>query len=166
MALRVNLARGVMLTADGSTVNGNKLFTAAKLDDMIFTDGVGNGQANRFYRKTAVIAASGTDTIDLAGALTDEFGVALTFVKIRGLFVEADLTNTNNVNVFAGSNPLVGLLGGTTPTINLKPGEFFQWGAPGAGLTVTPATGDIWTFTNSGAGTSVTYRAIIWGTDA
>jgi hypothetical protein len=130
--------------------------------------GVATGQADKIYTLTNTIAASGTATLDLAGSVTDVFGVTFTIVKLKMLIVRALAANTNNVTVGPpASNGVSGLFAGTTPTISIMPGGIFAWAAPGTTApTVVAATGDLLTFTNSGAGTGVTYDVIVVGTSS
>jgi hypothetical protein len=130
--------------------------------------GVAANQADKIYTVSNTIAASGTATLDLAGAVTDVFGVTFTIVKLKMLIVRAAAANTNNV-VFgpAAANGVTGLFSGTTPTISVMPGGLFAWAAPGTTApTVVAATGDLLTFTNSSSGSSVTYDVTVVGTSA
>jgi hypothetical protein len=129
-----------------------------------FSSGVGASQADRLFTDTRTIAASGTDDLDLAGVLTDPLGQTLTFARIRGLLVAASAGNTNNVVMGVGTNPVTTILGGTTPTLNIRPGGIMLLTAPDVtGYVVTAATADILRFANSGAGTGVTYDIVLWG---
>lgn len=129
--------------------------------------GTAAGEADLVFAARFTIAASGSQDLDLAGALSDAFGGTLTFVKVKALYVYAATTNTNNAVVQPGaSNPFTGPFGGTTPTLTVPPdGELFL-SAPKAGWPVTPATGDILTIANSGAGTSVVVDVVVLGTSA
>ena len=130
-------------------------------------DGTGSAQADKIWDDTRAITASGTDDIDLAGALTDAFGAALTFVTVKGIFVSAAATNTNNVIIgAAAATQFVGPFGANTHTIAVKPGQFFAITAGLTGWAVGAGATDLLRFTNSGAGTSVTYDVVILGTSA
>ena len=128
------------------------------------SSGVGASQADKLFSDTRTIAASGTDDLDLAGVLTDPLGATITMARIRGLIVVAASGNTNNVVMGVGTNPITTILGGTTPTLNIRPGGFLALFAPDAvGYVVTASTADILRFANSGAGTGVTYDIVILG---
>jgi hypothetical protein len=134
-----------------------------------FSSGTGAGQADRIFSDTRTINASSNDDLDLAGVLVDPLGNTLTFVKIKGLIVAASAGNTNTLIMGGGaSNPVTTILGGTTPTLTIRPGGLLALtvGADSTGYAVTAATADILRFTNGGAGTSVTYDVVIWGTSA
>lgn len=130
--------------------------------------GTGAGQADKAFHDQRTLAASATEDLDLAGILTDVFGAAITFVRIKGLFVAAAATNTNNVIIGAGTNPWATLLS-ATGTVTLKPGGYCGFGAgagDAVGWPVTAATGDILKVANSSSGTSVTYDVVIVGCSA
>lgn len=127
--------------------------------------GTGAGQADLIWHDQRTLTASSTEDLDLAGgSLTNAFGTALTFVKVRGLIVYAATANTNNV-VIGGDANSVPFLGAAANTKPIQPGGLYVDFAP-AGYTVTAATGDIIQVANGGAGTSVTYDIIVLGTSA
>jgi hypothetical protein len=136
----------------------------------ILADGFGAGQADRVFHDRRTLSASTNEDLDLAGGLTDVFGAALTFVKVKGLIVAAAAANTNNVVVGgAASNGFVTWVGGATHTLTVRPGAvlaLFAGQADTAGYAVTAATGDLLRVANSGAGTSVSYDIVIVGTSA
>ena len=128
-----------------------------------FVDGAGAGAANRIWTDSRSIAASGTDSIDLAGSLTDPFGAALTFARIKGVIIAASPGNTNNVLVTRPASNAVPLLSAAA-NIPVKPGGLFVWLDPSAaGVVVTAGTGDLLDLVNSGAGSSVAYDIAIIG---
>lgn len=134
-----------------------------------YTSGTGAGQADRLFSDTRTIAASANDDLDLAGVLTDPLGATLTFARIKGMIVKAAATNVNTLIMGGGaSNPVTTILGGTTPTLTLRPDGLLVLavGADATGYAVTAATADILRFTNGGAGSSVTYDIVIWGASA
>jgi len=128
--------------------------------------GTGNGQADLIFSDTRTLAASATEDLDLAGGVTDPNGVTLTFAKVKAIYVKAAAANSNNVVVGAATNPFVGPLGGTTPTISIKPGQMMLVTATDVGWTVTASTADCLKVANSSSGTGVTYDIIIIGTSA
>ncbi len=133
-------------------------------------NGTAAGQADRIYQKTHTLSASATVDIDLAGGVTDPDGATFSFVKVKGLYVEAASANTNNVVIgAAASNQWVGPFGAGTHTLAVRPGGV-QLIAVGEGdlnaYGVTAGTGDLLRLTNGGAGTSVTAYVLVWGTSA
>jgi hypothetical protein len=74
------------------------------------------GQADVLWADARTLAASGTENLDLAGALAGLLGGTLTEAEVTGIYLEADAANTNDVQFFgAASNAFNGPLSGTTP---------------------------------------------------
>jgi hypothetical protein len=167
------------LTSDfGVSVSG-LLTKAADLsvpsDSLTWTRGVhldtgtGTGKADLRFTDTRTLAASATEDLDLAGVLTDAFGAALTFLRIKGLFISASAANTNNVVVGAASSNAWATLLNATGTLTLRPGAtvgVMSGAADATCMAVTAGTGDLLKVANSGAGTSVTYDIVIVGASA
>jgi hypothetical protein len=128
--------------------------------------GVASGQADLCFTDTRTVAPSGTDALDLAGSLTGPVGGTLTIVKLKLVLVRASAANTNNVRVNRPATNGVPLFLAASDGIDVPPGGLFLWAGPGAGVTVTAATGDLLNIDNSGSGTSVTYDVVLVGTSA
>lgn len=118
------------------------------------------GQAELGYLAERQIASGGNDDIDLQSALSDVFGDALTFAKLKVLFVLnrprlADGTpNTTNLTIGGGSNPFVGIASGTIGPI--RPGGLVMIAADhvdGIGSPIA-GTGDILRIANSAGATN------------
>lgn len=130
-----------------------------------FKPGTGTGQADLAFADRRTLTASSTENLDLAGVLTDSFGATLTFGHVKAIYIKAKTTNTNSVVVGgAASNPFLGPLGGTTPTLTIPPGGFLLLVHPGAGWAVTASTGDLLKIANGSSGSSVQYDVVIVGT--
>ena len=167
------------LTSDfGLSVSG-LLTKAADLstpsDSLTWTRGVhldtgtGTGKADLRFTDTRTLAASATEDLDLAGVLTDAFGAALTFVRIKGLFISASAANANNVVVGAAASNAWATLLNATGTLTLRPGAtvgVMSGAADATCMAVTAGTGDLLKVANSGAGTGVTYDIVIVGASA
>jgi hypothetical protein len=132
------------------------------------TTGVGLNQADKLYTASITLGPSAGQDIDLAGVLTDPFGVALTMVKLKGVAIKASPLNTNNVNVSRPATNGVPWFLAVSDAFALGPGGIFLYVNPGlAGIaTVTPATADILRVDNSAGGTSVTFDLVLIGTSA
>lgn len=130
--------------------------------------GTASGQADLLYAGTRTLVASTTEDLDLAGTfLQDVFGANLTFVKVKGVWVKAAAANTNNVVIGgAAATQFLGWFNAATDKYILWPGMPFIAVHPTVGWTVTPGTNDLLRMGNSGAGTSVVYDILIWGTSA
>lgn len=140
------------------------------------TPGTGNNQADKMYAATRTISASSSENLDLAGTLTDPFGVTLTCVKVKFIYVHAAKANTNSVILGgATTNAFTGPFGVVTDytagtyslgTVTLPPDGQFLATAPAGGWTVTASTGDLLKVANSSSGTGVTYDVVIGCTSA
>jgi len=130
-------------------------------------NGTGANQADKLFVDSNTLAASGTANLDLAGSLSDAFGASLTFARIKLLAVAAASGNTNDVQLTRPGSNGVPLFMAAGDGIVVRPGGLFLWVAPDAvAVPVTAGTGDLLTFTNSAAGSSVTYEVVVIGSSA
>lgn len=146
-----------LVTASAPLVNNTRI---------TLPTGTATGQADLSWSDTRTVGASSTDALDLAGTLTGNLGGSLTIVKLKAVLVKAAAANANNVRINRPASNGVPLFLAASDGIDVLPGGLFLWVAPGAGVTVTAATGDIINIDNSGAGTSVTYDVVFIGTSA
>lgn len=163
------------MSADFSQTGGNDY--ADRLKDVIsktlsLADGTSANQADLMFVDQRAVATASNDDIDLAGTLTDAFGVVITFAELVAIMVInapiSGAANTTDLTIGAGSNPFLGFLGGTTPTIGpIKPGgSFMLFAGDAAGIgTVTAGTADILRIANS-SGATATYQIILIGRSA
>jgi hypothetical protein len=133
------------------------------------TDGTAAGQADRVFADSRTLAASGTEDLDLSGALTDAFGATVIFARVKAIAVYAHTGNTNNVNVTRPASNGFPLFLAASDGVGVRPGEVFAMiagAADAVGHVVTAATGDLLTITNSGGTTGVDYDIIVIGASA
>ncbi|MFG1873392.1 hypothetical protein ACGFIV_00965 [Sphaerisporangium sp. NPDC049003] len=137
---------------------------------LALADGTGAGRADKIFSDRRTLAASGTESLDLAGGLTDAFGNVITFARIKALLIVAATGNTNNVVVGgAASNGFATPFGDATDKLVLRPGGLCLLTTGPADATayaVTAATGDLLQVANSGSGTGVTYDIVLIGASA
>lgn len=139
------------LTGSNLTV-GKADFSPAFARTLDFLDGVAAYQADLLYAARRSIASAANDDIDLAGVLTNAFGTTITNAELVALLISSDPANTTSLTLGGGSNPWLGILQGTTPTIrNLGPGGIFMMVSPDAGGlgAVVAGTGDILRIANA-----------------
>lgn len=163
------------LSMSASVLQTKALDLTAAEDSLAFrravqlTDGTTAGKADRVFHDRRTLAASASEDLDLAGGLTDAFGQALTFVRVKGLFIAAAAANTNNVVIGnAASNAWAALLG-AAGTVTLRPGAclgVMTGQTDPTAYAVTAGTGDQLKVANSAGGTGVTYDVVIVGTSA
>jgi hypothetical protein len=132
------------------------------------SSGVGADQADLLFHDRRTLAASGTENLDLAGGtLMDPLQAGLTFARLRAVIVAAASANANNVLVASDGVAGVPLFIALGDGVAVRPGGIFCFVARDAvGVLVTPATGDLLTITNGGAGTPVTYDVVLVGCSA
>lgn len=136
---------------------------------LTLADGVGNSQADRMFTDTRTLAPSANEDLDLAGVLFDVFGRAFTVVKLKCFLIVAAIGNAaaNKVQVRRGATNGVPIFTAVSSGVaDLEAGGMFLWASPLAGVTVTPATGDLVNIANSAGTNSVNYDVVIIGTSA
>lgn len=163
MGVDANINVSVDVKQTGTADLGSLAFTALISKNLNFTAGTDAvNKADILFSDRRTIAASGSENLDLAGALTDLMGATITAAEVVAVFVSASAGNTNNVVIGnATSNGFQGPLS-STGTYTLKPGEFVLMSSK-TGWAVTAGTGDLLKIANSGAGTGVTYDIMIIG---
>lgn len=172
MGLTANIRASLRATQTGANDFGGPGFTPALEAVLALTDGTTANKADRFWADVRTVASASNDDLDLTGTLTDAFGASLAQVELVALMIiNAPLSgaaNTTNLTIGGGSNPVVGFLGGTTPTIGpIRPGGFLLLAcgdAAGIGA-VTAGTGDILRIANS-SGAAATYQIAVIGRSA
>jgi hypothetical protein len=136
--------------------------------DLLLSNGTGAQQANQVWSDRRTLGPSATENIDLAGALTNAFGVTLTFTRVKLLMIKADAAN-NVANLVQVTRPAangVPFMMAASDGFALAPGDWDIRASPGAtAIPVTAGTGDLITITNSAGTNSVTYDIVIVGTD-
>lgn len=145
---------------------GNPTQTLAAKAILELVTGTTTGKADLVFSDTRTLAASATESLDLAGGLTDAFGAALTFVEVVAIYVKAASANVNDVVVGgAATNTFATPFGDATDTVKIKPaGALLLTNDVGYG--VTAGTGDLLKIANSAAGSAVTYDIVIVGRSA
>lgn len=140
-----------------------------KIIEIALASGTGAGNADQMFSDRRTIAASSSESLDLAGAVTDFVGTTFTFAKVKLILVTAATTNTNDVLVGnGGTNPWSALLA-ADGEVALKPGDgFMAWAntATNSGWAVGAGSSDILFIANSGSGTEVVYDIVIIGASA
>lgn len=137
--------------------------------NVLLHNGTGVGNADVLFAEARTIAASGTYSMDLVGALADLFAATVNLVKVKALLIKADPANVNNVMVGgAGANGFVSWVGDATDKVAVRPGAglLLVAGQADTGYAATAATADLLLFTNGGAGTGVTYEVALIGSSA
>lgn len=160
---RVDLSIGATLqSALDLSSEGRVALAVAK--SIVMSDGALSGQAQQLWFDTRTLLASTADNLDLNLSLTNGLGQQVNFNRVKGLFVYSHPANTNVIAVGGGTNPFVNWVADASDIVNVRPGGFMCLVAPDlTAYAVTAGTGDILKVAN-GAGSSVTYDIVIWGT--
>lgn len=149
------------LTYLGDLDFGNNKALLPFAAELAIGSGTGAGQCNLAFWDHRTIAGSGTDDIDLAGALTDPLGGTGVFTKVKGIYIKAKSTNGGNLVIGGDAAPFLGPFADATDKINLAAGDVFLVTKLGTGWTVTATTADILQIVNSDAGSAEYDIAII-----
>lgn len=171
MALTTKIRVSLEATQTGPNDFGG-IFTPLLSQAFDLGDGTTAGNADILWCDERTVATAANDDIDLNGVLTNAFGQAVAMVEIVAILIinapKSGAANTTNLTMGVGTNPVVGYLGGTTPTLGpIRPGGVRLLAeSDAAGLcAVTPGTGDILRIANS-AGASATYQIAVLGRSA
>lgn len=165
MAAGVEASISVSIRArqTGTADLGTPTFTVVEEKIVSFLAGTANdNQANVLFSGERELASGAAEDLDLAGALTSALGSTITAAEITAIYLAADAGNTTNLTFFGDAEAAFdGPLGGTTPTLTLKPGDMVLMTSKD-GWTVTATTADLLQASN-GSGAAATYRVILIG---
>ena len=169
MTVQATIRAALSVSQAGGNAFSSGPFWGGSIDEIIaLANGTGANQCNLAYIAERTVASATNDDIDLAGVLTDALGATITAAELVALLVinkQKDGTaNTTNLTIGGGTNPVVGFLGGTTPTVGpIRPGGMFLLTSPdAAGIgAVAAGTGDILRIANSSGATAKYMIAVL-----
>jgi len=125
------------------------------------------GQADRMWSDERTLAASATENLDLAGVLSDIFGAAASFAKVKAIIVVAAAANAGDIVLGgAASNGFVGPFGAAAHTVAVRPGGVVLLADAAGGWAVAAGTGDLLKVANGSGSAAGTYKIIVLGTSA
>lgn len=152
---------------DTAKVTIDKLTDVYKVD---WTDGTGDEQVKRMFRRTGTLLANTEVALDMAGSLLDVFGNTLTFAQVKLIVVKNLGTAATQILKFGqlgtptSGNLLSDIFDGlTTARVKIRHGGVFALGAPNTGYTVTGGSADVILLSNEAA-LSVDYDIVVLGT--
>jgi len=146
-------------TKTGATTASEAFST---LYNWTFTSGTNANQMNQLWTDQRTLTASATETLDLAGGITNTFGTVLTMAEVSLMVVSSATANTNTIIIGnAAANEFDSWLGGTNHTITVRPGGFFLLAAPDVDGYTVSTDGNL-KISNGGTG-SITYDIYIGG---
>jgi hypothetical protein len=163
LAVNLSIAGSIQQTADIGSLQ-KTITTWPPLQPLVnFTAGVGANQIDTWFDDIRSLAGAANESLDLNGSLTDGFGNTVNLLHVKLLALYRDPLNTTDLTVGAGTNPFLFGMGGTTPTLTLKPGGLILLTYPSTGFPVVASTGDILKVANA-AGATANYHILVGGT--
>lgn len=167
--------------ASGVTVrdyNGMGTESPTESSQRTLANGTGASQANALWHDRRTLAVGASENLDLAGVLVDVFGAAITFARIKGIYVKnlglgtlTSQTPTDDQDLLFGGYgpsgfPFAGFFNGDpTAVIRVNSGGEFYLDAPLDGWSVGNASNDILKVERLGSTSgNVVYDIAIWGT--
>jgi hypothetical protein len=166
MALSVTLKAGIRGTQTNALDLGTVSLPIDVQASIALDNGTGANQADKLFTDTRTVTTGATDSIDLAGSLTDAFGATITLARVKAIMVTSAAGNTTDIQVARPASNGVVLFSAVSDAIVVKPGGVFFWAAPDAtAIPVTGGTGDLLSIINA-AGASATYNIVIVGSSA
>lgn len=162
--LALSIAWQYQNTLDLSTVKDHGV---RQLDDAL-ASGTGLDQADLVFHDKRTLSATSSESLDLAGGLTDAFGQSLAFARIKAITIR-NLATTAGYHLEVGgaaSNAFVNWVGDASDVLRIGPGGVMQlWNPSAAGYAVTAGTGDLLKINNPN-GASLEYEIILIGASA
>lgn len=175
MALSSRFAINIDLLLTDTGVDSTTVAAPRQVRDTVrmLVSGTAVGQADKAWWDTRALTTGASEDLDLAGVLIDPvLKTAMTFVKVKGLYLRAADANTTaltfGANVANGWAGLIGPTGASGGTVTLRGGDgalFVCGAANNTAWAVTAGTGDLLHVVNA-AGATANYDIIVVGTSA
>ncbi len=167
MSLVGTIKAAISLTLIGNADLGMQKATLPFANEIVISSGTGSGQGDLAFFDNRTLAASTSEELDLAGGLSDSFGVTLTFVEVVAIYIKAAAGNGGNIAIGgAAANAFLGPFADATDIINLAAGESFVITNMATGWPVTAATADLLKILNDDSGAAGSYDVTIIGRSA
>lgn len=171
------LAGSVKLTI---SMTGQKALDLSTPEDIVkktatvsYAFGTGAGKADQMWHDQRTLAASGTEDLDLAGALTNSFGGTVTFAKIKAIIIlnssdeQGTPTDASLAVGGAAANQFINWVANSSDIVNIPAGGFLALCCDDAnGFVVTAGTGDLLKILNSDAVDAARFDIFIIGESA
>jgi len=172
MAVTLTLDAQVKVSGTYTSTNdvgGSVIMPVSVSTTVSFTSGTGANNADQLWQdQNAALGTSATDAIALSPAIASgaPFGIALTMVEMKGIYLRSATANTDNIEL-GGNTNAVPLFGAVADFMYLPEGGVFLWASPpDGGITVTNTTGEFLDVTNSSGSVTASYDIIVWGASA
>lgn len=158
----------IRMSQSNTTTTGSPSWIYSSSSSIELTQGTAADMINLAYAWDSTIAASGSLVIDLAGALTGEFGQAVTFARIKVIEFRLKTDTVPDGGVLIGAAASNSVVTWQVPVKNTtsQPG-YFQLILPDAtAIAVTAGSADNFRIVNQSASIAATYRLFIAGSSA
>lgn len=166
MPLSLSLKAGIRGTHSSALDLGTAALPIDVSAAVTLDNGTGANQADRVFTDTRTVTSGSTDSLDVAGSLTDAFGATITMARLKGLYVKASALNTTDLQVTRPASNGVPFMAAAGDAHILKPGGVYFAAWPDAtAIPVTAGTGDLINIVN-GAGASAVYDIVVVGASA
>jgi hypothetical protein len=168
MSLTLSMLLKFTATLVGApNLGSNQFKIPIELQDSLAT-GTGLDQGDQAWADTRTLAATTSETLDLAASLTNALGQTATFARVKLVYIRL-VTTTAGAKIYVGGNATNAWEGWTSVAgskITVRGDGFIVLYAPDAtAYAVTASTGDILKIENPG-GASISYQIVVLGASA
>jgi len=171
LALSGHIRTSIDLAQTNALVLSTPSDSISLADNRTITSGTGAEQGDLLWHDQRTLSNGATEDLALhAGTLTGPFGSAITFDKVKGIFIR-NLSTVNSLKIGGATATCVPLFANTSDILVLPacasttyPTRFLIEAPAAAGLAVT--TNELLKIGHGGDTTnSQTYDIVIWGED-
>lgn len=154
----LSIVGGYSNAADLETIKAALSITS---NPTAYANGTGNNQIDLVHTDTITLSAT-SQNYDLdAGTVTNGFGLAQTYAKVKLLYIRNKSTTSGQTLTITGDFTALATVGFAAGGLIIGAGGFLCLDNPLAGYAVTAGTGDVITVTNS---VEFAYDIVILGT--
>jgi len=164
------LTMGIAGNATGSSDLASPASPISQAITTSLANGTSANQINRRWSDTRSLASAASEEIDLAGSLTDEFGNAVTFAKVKAIIIYNKATDPGDdlvLGTTATGGDTCDLFLDPSDGINIDAKGVFVWLSPVDGFAVGAGTTDKLKIKNSSSDeNSISYDIYLFGTSS
>jgi hypothetical protein len=167
----MSLSGSIALQIQGILQNtrdlGSANVTETLAQRVTITNGATANKATQVWADTRALTASGTEAIDLSGALTNGVGGTVAFTRVIGLGVVASSSNGSTITLGgAASNAWEVWAGAAGDTVKVRPGGALFLTAPDATGLVVATNADQLKVLNDSTAATASYSILLIGSEA
>jgi hypothetical protein len=96
------------------------------------TSGTGANQMDQLWHGAVTMTASGTNTLDLTGGVTNSFGTVLTMAEVRLMVFTTAISNEDTVSIGGGPTAFYSFMNSTNDLLTIRPEGAIMFVAPDA----------------------------------